>query len=102
MASKRGEEDDGGPEDGERSATCEMLDPHNGSKPMAPVGLPNVPPVSDTSNLARSTIRHLVLSNYQVARTRYKTNCIDKSSMKTLVLCFSNNCQYSTISSAKY
>lgn len=63
MASKRGEEDDGGPEDGERSATCEMLDPHNGSKPMAPVGLPNVPPVSDTSNLARSTIRHVILVN---------------------------------------
>lgn len=43
---------------GERSATCEMLDPRNGSKP--PDALRSrtcecVPPMSDTSNLARST-----------------------------------------------
>ncbi|KYM78273.1 hypothetical protein ALC53_11298 [Atta colombica] len=48
------------------------------------------------------TNHSLVLSNYQVAWIRYKTNCIDKSSTKKLLLCSSNNFQYSTISSAEY
>lgn len=34
-----------------------------GSKPIASIVLPNVPPVSDTSNLARSTIRRVILVN---------------------------------------
>lgn len=60
MISKRGEADDGGLGDGERSATCEMMDSRNGSKPMAPIEPPNVPLLSDTSNLARSTIRRVI------------------------------------------
>lgn len=59
VASKRDEEDERGPGNGERSATCEMLD----QSWIASIVLPNVPPVSDTSNLARSTIRRVILVN---------------------------------------
>lgn len=43
--------------------------PRNGSKPMAPIGLPNVPPVSDTSNRTRSTIRRVILVNESLLAT---------------------------------
>lgn len=56
MAPKRGEEDDVVPGMGCIQSRARCLGPRDGSKPMAPIGLPNVPAVSDTSNLARSTI----------------------------------------------
>lgn len=39
-----------------------------GSKPIASTVLSNVPPVSDTSNLARSTIRRVILVNESLSR----------------------------------
>lgn len=60
MASKRGEEDETrAPR--EWGAFSHVRDA--GSKPIASIVLPNVPPVSDTSNLARSTIRRVILVN---------------------------------------
>lgn len=58
------------PGNGERSATCAMLDRRNGSKPMASIVLPNVfRRCSDTSNLARWTIRRLILINESPSAT---------------------------------
>lgn len=59
VASKRDEEDERRPR--EWGAFSHVRDA--GSKPIASIVLPNVPPVSDTSNLARSTIRRVILVN---------------------------------------
>lgn len=65
-----GEEDDAAPREwGALSHVARRWDPRNGSKPpIASIVLPNVP-VSDTSNLARSTIRRVILANASLPGT---------------------------------